>query len=67
MFSLEDRRLFNDELTVYKIHNQLMKTTLTQLLIRNIPMRRTRQNDHFYLVFVSTNIEYFAPMIRMQR
>lgn len=67
MVSLENRRRLTDELTLYKIHNGQLKTSLTQDIRFHNPIRATRQNITFYLQPVTTNIEYFAPLLRMQR
>lgn len=67
MCSLENRRLVPDELVLYKIHPGLFKTTLNHAINFNHPTRFTRQNATFYLPIVSSNIEYFAPMLRIQR
>lgn len=65
--SLENRRLLFDELTLYKIHNGIYRTSLNQFInIRN-PMRFTRLAHTFYLPFVNNNVEYFTPILRLQR
>lgn len=65
--SLENRRLFFDELILYKIHNGIYRTSLNQFInIRN-PIRFTRLAHTFYLPFVNNNIEYFTPILRLQR
>lgn len=65
--SLENRRLLFDELTLYKIHNGIYNTSLNQFIIVRNPVRVTRLAHTFYLPFVSNNIEYFTPILRLQR
>lgn len=68
ILSLEDRRSIIDELTLYKIHMGIMITTQNDSLNFHTRTRPTRQtNNVFYLPFVTTNVEYFAPLLRMQR
>lgn len=65
--SLENRRLLFDELILYKIHHGIYRTSLNQFInIRN-PVRFTRLAHTFYLPFVNNNIEYFTPVLRLQR
>lgn len=68
MLSLEERRTLTDELALYKIHPGKIITHLNHALRYNDQSRFTRQNnDVFYLPFVTTNVEYYSPMLRMQR
>lgn len=67
MISLESRRLMIDEITLYKIRNGLLITSLKDSLSYYNINRVTRQNRTFYLPPVTTNIEFFAPMLRLQR
>lgn len=67
MYSLENRRLASDELVLYKIINNQLKTSIVDSLVFNRPLRITRQNATFYLPTVTNNVQYFAPMLRMQR
>lgn len=65
--SLENRRLMCDEITLYKIKNGLLKTPLVHSLSYRLGFRVTRHNPTFYLPPVTTNIQFFAPMLRLQR
>lgn len=68
ILSLEDRRTIADEMILYKIYSLRLNTTLNHELQLNLPRRTTRFNNNiFYLPFVTTNVEYNAPMIRLQR
>lgn len=67
LLSLEDRRSTTDELTLYKINNGTINTTLNEQLRFHARNRVTRQNNLFYLPSVRTNVEYFSPLMRMQR
>lgn len=69
LLSLEDRRTLSDEIVLYKIYSKRINTTLTDQLHFNRPIRISRQNNNniFYLPFVTTNMEYFAPLLRLQR
>lgn len=67
LLSLEDRRLISDEMTLFKINSETIKTTLNSQIRLNARIRFTRQTNIFYLPTVSNNIEFFAPMLRMQR
>lgn len=67
MNMLENRRLMLDELVLYKIQNGIIKTSLRESLTRYNINRITRQNITFYLPAVTSNIEFFSPMLRLQR
>lgn len=67
LLSLEERRAFCDEITLYRIHSNRLITTINNQLILNTRARFTRQNNMFYLPRVTNNVEYFAPMKRTQR
>lgn len=67
LLSLQDRREIADEMTLYKICNGTIQTNLTEQLRFNPRIRVTRQNTIFYQHTVRTNVEYFAPILRMQR
>lgn len=67
LISLENRRLMFDEITLYKINNELLRTSLNHSLSFGVGNRVTRQNITFYLPAVTTNIQFFAPMLRFQR
>lgn len=67
MNSLENRRLMLDEIVLYKINAGSLVTPLKDTLSYYNINRVTRQNQTFYLPPVTTNIEFFAPMLRLQR
>lgn len=67
MISLADRRTMLEEITLYKLINNNLSTTLVDKLIRHEPSRRTRHTPTFYIPSCSTNIEHNAPIYRMQR
>lgn len=67
ILSLEDRRTINDELTLYKMYTRKVTTDLTDSLRLRNQIRFTRNDNMFYLPFVTTNVEYFSPMLRLQR
>lgn len=67
LHSLENRRLMHDEIVLYKIKNEKLKTSLTHSLTFGIGNRLTRQNLTFCIPADTTNIQYFAPMLRLQR
>lgn len=67
LLSLEDRRSIADEMTLYKINNGNIKSSLTEQLRFNDRIRVTRQMNIFYPSVVRTNVEYFSPLLRMQR
>lgn len=65
--SLENRRLMSDEIILYKIENDSLVTHLRQSISYYNINRVTRSHPTFYLPTVTSNIEYFAPMLRLQR
>lgn len=65
--SLCNRRLQADEILLYKIINGLIKTNIHQSLTFRIPHRSTRNNETFYLPFVTSNMEYYSLSLRLQR
>lgn len=67
LHSLENRRLLMDEMTLYKIFNGLLDTQLTTQMNTSQPIRYTRLQQTFYLPAVTTNIQYFSPILRMKR
>lgn len=71
MLSLEDRRMVTDEIVLYKIVTGRMRTELLASLHFNQPIRFTRQTvnapNTFYLPFVTSNLEYHSPILRIQR
>lgn len=68
ILSLEDRRTLSDEITLYKIQARTLSTTLYESIVINTPLRTTRHNNNiFYLPFVTTNVEFYSPLHRLQR
>lgn len=67
MNSLENRRLMTDEIVLYKIQSESLVTSLRHSLSHYNAHRVTRQNPTFYLPAVTSNIEFFAPILRLQR
>lgn len=68
ILSLEDRRSLTDELVLYKIMCGTIETTLNDRIRLANRVRVTRQNHNiFYLPFVTNNVEFHSPLLRMQR
>lgn len=67
ILSLEARRKLADEIILFKIHTGKISTHLHNSLHFNQQIRNTRHSTIFYLPFVTTNVEYFSPMLRIQR
>lgn len=68
LLSLKDRRTLTDEITLYKIYSKKLNTTLYETISHNRPLRSLRfNNDAFYLPFVTSSVEYYSPMLRLQR
>lgn len=67
MDSLFTRRLYFDELLLYKITSGKLKTNLNESFNLNVPTRATRYAPIFYLESVSSNIEYFSLVLRLKR
>lgn len=68
ILSVEERRELTNEIVLFKIYSSRLNTELTHELGINRPMRFTRYgNGTFYLPSVTTNVEYNAPLLRMQR
>lgn len=67
LLSLENRRLIADEMTLFKILSLRLKCDLINNVHSNTRTRQTRQNNIFFLPTVTTNVEYFSPLIRFQR
>lgn len=64
--SLENRRALNDEILLYKIKNGILKVSIDRNY-EPIQTRITRFNRAFYLPFVTTNVEFNCPFLRMHR
>lgn len=67
MHSFENHRLMSDEFILFKNSNGQIDTQIDINININRPIRLTRQASTFYLSSVTTNIKYFAPILRMQR
>lgn len=67
MISLFDRRMITDELNFHKIYNDIIKTKLKTEITPRHSNWTLRNMNLFYLPFVTTNIEYYSAIIRMQR
>lgn len=65
MLSLEDRRLLSDEIMLHKLKNNLVQTSITQHF--HFERRQLRTNRQFYLPFVTNNVEYHSPILRIHR
>lgn len=66
LLSLEERRTLIDELVLYKIKNAFYRITTT-FNFETSTLRHTRAIRQFYLPFVTTNVEYHTPLLRMHR
>lgn len=66
MLSLENRRLLSDEFTLFKIKAGIFNVVDANNF-QPINTRPLRFNRVFYLPFVTTNIEYHSPLLRMHR
>lgn len=67
MVSLYHRRLFIDELFLYKIVSRKIKTNLIDSVLFHVPNRPTRFTPIFYLPAVTSNIEFFSLVLRLKR
>lgn len=68
MISLTDRRIIADEILLWKILNIYeLNALFRQHLSFADPQRYTRHNSMFYLPTVTTNVEYYSPLLRIQR
>lgn len=66
LISLEDRRRLIDETNLYKIKNGALCLSVPHDFQLN-SIRLTRNSRTFYLPFVTTNVEYHSPLLRMHR
>lgn len=66
LLSLEERRLISDEVNLYKIKAGIINVAGAHDFQPN-KNRVTRFNRIFYLPFVTTNVEYHSPILRMHR
>lgn len=66
MHSLANRRLFSDELLLYKIISGRSNTNLSSELTPYTPARLTRNAPYFYLRAVNTNVEMFSLVLRLK-
>lgn len=67
MQSLFTRRLYFDELFLYKVVSGKLNTNLNQSFNINVPVRTTRYAPIFYIPSVASNIEYFSLALRLKR
>lgn len=67
MTSLFYRRLYFDEMLLYKIISKNLNTNLTASFNVHIPNRVTRFAPIFYVPSVSSNIEFFSLTLRLKR
>lgn len=67
MTALFYRRLYFDELLLYKIISNKLITNLNSDFNFHIPNRVTRFAPIFYVPSVSTNIEFFSLTLRLKR
>lgn len=67
MQSLFTRRLYFDELFLYKVVSGKLNTNLNQSLNIHVPVRTTRFAPIFYIPSVASNIEYFSLALRLKR
>lgn len=67
MLSLFTRRLYFDELLLYKIISNKLETNLIRAFNVYVPTRSTRFAPVFYLPSVASNIEYFSLTLRLKR
>lgn len=67
MKSLFARRLYFDEMLLYKIVSGKLNTFLLQSFQINVPLRATRYAPIFYVPSVSSNIEFFSLSLRLKR
>lgn len=56
-----------DELTLFKLINGSINSTLVQKITSFNPIRSMRRIIPFYLPFVTLNIEYYSLIVRIQR
>lgn len=64
---LESRRLYADEMFLFKIVRNRLNFDFNQHITLSISNRNTRQTNVFYVPTYNTNIEINAPLARMQR
>lgn len=67
MQSLFTRRLYFDEMLLYKVVSGKLNTNLIQSFNINVPLRTTRFAPIFYIPSVASNIEYFSLALRLKR
>lgn len=67
MTALFYRRLYFDELLLYKIVSNKLNTNLSQSFNIHIPTRITRFAPIFYVPSVSSNIQFFSLVLRLKR
>lgn len=67
MISLFHRRLYIDEVLLYKIVSGKLITELSDSFPLHIPTRTTRYAPIFYLPPVTSNAEYYSLILRLKR
>lgn len=67
MVSLFHRRLFTDELFLYKILSLKISTKLIDCSNIHVPNRQTRFAPIFYLPAVISNVEFYSCALRLKR
>lgn len=67
MTALFYRRLYFDEMLLYKIITNKLNTNLAQSLEIHVPIRVTRFAPIFYVPSVLSNIEFFSLALRLKR
>lgn len=67
LMSLENRRLFFDELSLYKIYNGIYRTSLRNSINLRNRVYATRSDLTFHIPFVNNNVQYYSPILRIQR
>lgn len=66
LISLENRRILQGEILLYKIKNGIIRISVNHNF-EPTQIRFTRFNRIFYLPFVTTNVEFNSPLLRMHR
>lgn len=67
MISLRNRRLYFDELFLYKIITERVSVNLPNQFNFHVPFRITRYTPTFYLPSVATNVEFYSIILRLKR
>lgn len=67
MISLFHRRLFIDEMLLFKKFSGKITTNLIDSFTMHISIRQTRYAPSFYLPAVTSNAEYYSLILRLKR